>query len=89
MNMYEREQLDLKVRIAREADCILWNVTRNIYPVLTLLMQADYELYNKYDIQGKFRKVRGLHRQLEEVVRAFRDELTERRQSEAGVSDDD
>lgn len=87
--MYERERTDLTVQIAREADSVLWNSTRNIYPVMMLLMKADYELYKKHGLQAKFIEFRNLYKQVENAVRAYRDEATERRQQAVGIPSDD
>jgi len=85
----ELEHLDLKVRITREADSMIWNMHRCLYPIMSLLLQTDFDLYKKYELQEQFRRIRNLHKQLEDDVRALRDELTERRQRAAGVSSDD
>ena len=70
---------DTKVRLVREVDSMMWNMGRQIYPVTTILLQIDYDLYKEFKIQEQWREIHALHRKLEDSIKAMRDRLTEQR----------
>lgn len=71
--------LDTQVRLMREVDTMMWNLGRQIYPVTTLLLYIDHELYAEFEIQQQWREIHALHQKLEESIKAMRDRLTEQR----------
>ena len=71
---------DLQVKLSREIDNMLWNMTRQLYPVCNLLLQLDYDLYKQHEIQDQFRRIHNLHATLADSVKQIRDEMVKRRE---------
>ena len=73
--------VDTKVRLVREVDSMMWNLGRQIYPVTTLLLQIDYDLYKEFEIQEQWREIHALHKNLENSIKEICSRLTKERDS--------
>ena len=63
------------LRIVRETRNLVWNMSRQLYPIGCLLMDTDFRAYKKHNINEMLTQIHEHHKKLEDAIRDMHDDM--------------